>query len=89
MDQKRSSLGIGIKVHISGLAILNMRISNPILHIAQSFHCMQGAFMGRIVVPPPGRACVLAELYGGHLVISRMKSIAGIFVWWPGDGQDH
>lgn len=33
--------------------------------------------------PPPARQQVLQELHGGHLGISRMKSLAHMFVWWP------
>ena len=38
----------------------------------------------RVVIPPPGRERVLEELHEGHPGISRMKSIARSFVWWPG-----
>ena len=37
----------------------------------------------RVVVPPPGRARVIEELHEGHPGISRMKSLARSFVWWP------
>ena len=38
----------------------------------------------RVVVPPPGRERILDELHEGHPGISRMKSLARSFVWWPG-----
>ena len=38
----------------------------------------------RVVVPPPGRERILDELHDGHPGISRMKSLARSFVWWPG-----
>ena len=42
----------------------------------------------RVVVPPEGRETLLRDLHSGHPGISRMKSIARMFVWWPGiDGE--
>ena len=38
----------------------------------------------RVVVPPSGRERILDELHEGHPGISRMKSLARSFVWWPG-----
>ena len=38
----------------------------------------------RVVVPPPGRERILDELHECHPGISRMKSLAQSFVWWPG-----
>ena len=38
----------------------------------------------RVVVPPLGREKILDELHEGHPGISRMKSLARSFVWWPG-----
>ena len=38
----------------------------------------------RVVVPPPGREGILHKLHEGHPGISRMKSLARSFVWWPG-----
>ena len=38
----------------------------------------------RVVVPPPGRDRILCQLHEGHPGISRMKSLARSFVWWPG-----
>ena len=37
----------------------------------------------RIVVPPPGRPAVLQELHEGHPGMSRMMSLARMYVWWP------
>ena len=38
----------------------------------------------RVVVPPEGREQMLRELHSGHPGVSRMKSVARMFVWWPG-----
>ena len=37
----------------------------------------------RVIVPPQGRVKIMDELHDGHPGISRMKSIARGFVWWP------
>jgi len=37
----------------------------------------------RVIVSPPGRQTVLAELHGGHPGITRMKALARHLVWWP------
>ena len=45
----------------------------------------------RVVVPQKGRNYVLQELHGGeggHPGVSRMKSLARMFVWWPGVNKD-
>nr|XP_055046280.1 LOW QUALITY PROTEIN: uncharacterized protein K02A2.6-like [Misgurnus anguillicaudatus] len=42
----------------------------------------------RVVVPPQGRARVLEEVHLAHPGISRMKSLARSFVWWPNMDQD-
>ena len=43
---------------------------------------------GRVIVPQPGREPILRELHGGHPGISRMKTLARMFVWWPGMETD-
>ena len=37
----------------------------------------------RVIVPEPGHKLVVEELHAGHQGISRMKSLARSFVWWP------
>ena len=37
----------------------------------------------RIVVPPPGRDQVLQELHETHSGVSKMKSLARAYIWWP------
>ena len=38
----------------------------------------------RVVIPPHGRAAVLRLLHEGHPGITRMKTLARRYVWWPG-----
>ena len=37
----------------------------------------------RVVVPFKWRKPVLTELHVGHPAVTRMKSLARMFVWWP------
>lgn len=37
----------------------------------------------RVVVPTPGRKSILAELHETHPGVSRMKSLARCYIWWP------
>ena len=38
----------------------------------------------RVLIPPPAREHILAELHGGHPGGAKMKSLACKFLWWPG-----
>lgn len=37
----------------------------------------------RLVIPPQGRKPLLEQLHEAHLGVSRMKSLARGYVWWP------
>lgn len=37
----------------------------------------------RVVVPPPGHWQIVKELHETHPGVSRMKSLARSYVWWP------
>ena len=37
----------------------------------------------QVIVPPPGRRCVLEELHSTHTGIYRTESYVRAFVWWP------
>ena len=37
----------------------------------------------RVIVPKPGQQKIMDELHSTHPGISRMKSLARNYVWWP------
>ena len=42
----------------------------------------------RVVIPPQGREAVLQELHEGHPGMTKMKSLARMYVWWPNLEKD-
>ena len=40
------------------------------------------------LIPKPGREQLLIELHVGHPGVSRMKSLACMYLWWPHMDED-
>ena len=56
------------------------------LHRKDELSVLKGCVLwgARVIVPPQGRLIILDQLHETHPGISRMKSLARCFVWWPG-----
>ena len=56
------------------------------LELTVSDNCL--LWGSRVVIPPQIRDSVLKELHDTHIGISRMKSLARSYVWWPSLNKD-
>ena len=52
-------------------------------HAELSVHTGCVMWGSRVIIPTVGRKAVLDQLHEGHPGVSRMKSLARSYVWWP------
>lgn len=52
-----------------------------VLELSVADGCILGG--SRVIIPPQGRSQILAQLHETHPGISRMKSLARSYLWWP------
>ena len=57
----------------------------PYHHRKEEISVQNGCLLwgSRVIIPPQGRKRVLEELHTAHPGISRMKSLARSYMWWP------
>lgn len=62
----------------------------PFFNRRNELSTMSGVIMwsNRVVVPQSLRQGLLSELHMGHIGMSKMKSVARSFFWWPGLDRD-
>ena len=62
----------------------------PFSNCKLEFSTLNGCILcgARVLIPPPGRRQLLAELHSGHPGVSRMKSLARMYVYWPNMNED-
>ena len=41
-----------------------------------------------VVIPPPGRQPLLKKLHQAHPGVTKMKTLASSYIWWPNMDTD-
>lgn len=58
----------------------------PYLHCFTELSVTNGCLLrvSRVIVPSQGQSAILIQLHEGHQGMSKMKSLARCYFWWPG-----
>ena len=58
----------------------------PYLHCFTELSVASGCLLrgSRVIVPLQGRSTILSQLHEAHQGMSKMKSLARSYFWWPG-----